>query len=450
MPPLHLNRTLLLLALTAPLAWAQTPIPAGLEIGFEERIRSEDWDNLLDHTDSKADYRSQYRFRTRLWAQYSNGKNFEIVGGLLNENRKITRPETTIYNGREIIFETLYADYRPTPAFSVRVGRQNLMRGEGFVLFDGSPGDGSRSQYFNAVDVAWTTGKSRLEFLVISNPQKDRYLPVMNKIETPAEMNRLIEWDEQALGLYLTHSGSTVGLAEAYYFFKTERNFDRTNRAIYQPDRSFSTLGGRLLKNFEGGWTASGELAGQWGRQDAPDTAPPGDPGKNIHAWGGYTRLKKTFGGSWTPRASIGYIGLSGQDPNRSDQITAWNPVFGRWPKWSELFIYTQAPEKGVAYWTNTGMWELEFRCTPLPKFDLRATYYSLSALQPLAPQTGTTFSTGKKRGDLWQVRADFTFSPYLKSHVVYEHLQPGNAYIGHDPGHYLRCEITYLFKQRL
>ena len=32
-----------------------------------------------------------------------------------------------------------------------------------------------------------------------------------------------------------------------------------------------------------------------------------------------------------------------------------WDPLFSRWPKWSELYIYTQFRETGVAYWTNTG-----------------------------------------------------------------------------------------------
>lgn len=420
--------------------------PAGFEVGFEERIRSEDWDNLIDHQDPKPDYRTQYRFRTRFWARYHNGSDLEIVAGLLNENRTIPRPGTAAFNGREVFFETLYADYAFTPALSLRVGRQNLVRGEGFVLFDGTTGDGSRSQYFNAADIAYAWGQSRLEFLAISNPLNDRYLPVLNKIENPAEMNRLTEWDEQALGVYFTTKAWAGAQLDSYYLYKTERNFDRTNRAIYQPDRYFSTLGGRLAKDFRGGWTATGEFAYQWGRQ----VASPGAPASDIRAWGGYARLKKTFVAPWKPSASVGYVGLSGQDPHRTGTITAWNPVFGRWPKWSELYIYSQAPEKGVAYWTNTGMWELEFRCAPTPSLGLRATYCRLAALEPLAAQAGPVFGTGRQRGDLWEVRADYTFSSRFKVHGVYEHLEPGNAYSGRDGGRYLRFEMTYLLKTHL
>ena len=438
------------LTLSTFIGFAQSLAPAGFEVGFEERIRSEDWDNIIDHNDQNPDYRTQYRFRTRAWVQYHNGSDLEIVAGVLNENRKITRPDTAVFNGREVLFETLYLDYKFTPAVSVRVGRQNLVRGEGFILFDGNTGDGSRSIYFNAVDLSYAWGKSKIEFLAISNPLKDTFLPVINRIENPSERNRLTEWDEQALGLYLASQDWLEAQTEAYYFYKTERNFDLTNKAIYQPDRSFSTLGGRFVKEAPAGWTATGEAAYQWGREQASIQAPSGSAGKRIGAWGGYVRIKKGFDAAWKPSASLSYIGLSGQDPRRADRITAWNPVFGRWPKWSELYIYSQAPEKGLSYWMNTSMWELEFRCAPTPALGLRATYYHLSALEPLATTPGPIFSTGKTRGAIWEIRADYALNPQFKAHAVYEHLKPGSAYSGADGGHYLRFEVIYLFKRRL
>jgi len=43
---------------------------------------------------------------------------------------------------------------------------------------------------------------------------------------------------------------------------------------------------------------------------------------------------------------------LSGDDPD-SDDWEGWEPLFGRWPKWSESYIYTLINENGVAYWSN-------------------------------------------------------------------------------------------------
>ena len=48
--------------------------------------------------------------------------------------------------------------------------------------------------------------------------------------------------------------------------------------------------------------------------------------------------------------ARVFYVGLSGNDPSRPNVIGNWDPLFSRWPQWSELAIYSQVPENGVAY----------------------------------------------------------------------------------------------------
>ncbi|MBI1752796.1 MAG: alginate export family protein [Acidobacteria bacterium] len=422
------------------------PSDSKYEFGFEERVRSEDWDNIADHNNAKADYRTHYRFRTRAWLTANLTKDLELSAGLCSENRKTTRPENFRYNGREVVFDTLYLDYTFSPAFSVRVGRQNLMRGEGFVLFDGSSGDGSRTTYFNAIDATFTWSKSKLEFLVISDPKEDK-LPVVNEIKNPAEKVLLNEWDEQGLGLYYTGREIPGTSLEGYYFYKTEKkDYRAVTSPALQPDRRIHTLGGRVVQDLQGGWTLSAEAAGQQGTQDArPGTL---DHARDISAWGGYARTKKTFEGGWKPSVSLAYIAQSGQDRS-SDKITAWDPIFSRWPKWSEFYVISVAPEKAIGYATNNSMWEAEFKCSPTKALDLRATLYKMAAMEAPAAAPGPIFSNGKDRGLLWQTRADYRFSPSLKGHVLYEHFTPGSFYSGDDSGHFLRFEFSYTFKTR-
>ncbi len=404
--------------------------------GFEERVRSEDWDDIIDHDATKADARTHYRFRTRVWGQVQKG-GWSFAAGLNNENRKTTRPGNYPYNGREVFFETLNVGYRFSQEWALTVGRQNLMRGEGFILMDGTPGDGSRSLYFNALDLVWTPGNSKLELMAISNPSKDKYLPVLNKIENQGE-NRLVEWDERAIGLYFTQNLGQGAQGDAYYFYKSETKLE--SKPEMGRDRRFHTLGGRLLQPFGEGWSFAIEAAGQQGKIRSQDR----EGARDIEAWGGYTRLKKAFDASWKPSLSLGYIGLSGQDPRSTDRSTAWQPLFGRWPKWGELYIYTQIPETRVAHWTNTGMWELEFKCKPSAKWDLRATYYKMDAYQPLTAATHPILATGKNRGDVWQARVDYQPIQSLKTHLLYEYLKPGNAYRGQDAGYFLRFDVSW------
>ncbi len=171
-----------------------------LEFGFQERVRSESWDNVVDHRDTAADFRTQYRFRTRVWAVVPLGENLAFAAGLVNENRKVARPGVA-FNGREVIFETLYLDWRPGPAWSLRAGRQTLMRGDGFVLMDGGALDGSRTGYVNALDLAWTDGDLKVEFRAIADPVKERYLPCLNGTDNPRERQMLNERDESALAV---------------------------------------------------------------------------------------------------------------------------------------------------------------------------------------------------------------------------------------------------------
>ena len=56
-------------------------------------------------------------------------------------------------------------------------------------------------------------------------------------------------------------------------------------------------------------------------------------------------------------------------------------------------------------------------------------------------------FGTGKDRGNLWQVRADYTLNSRWKGHALYESLNPGDFYAGTDGGYFLRFEVVYTTK---
>jgi hypothetical protein len=165
---LHFPTTTLLALTLATLACTAaaggTPPANRLELGFEERVRSENWDNSTDFDQKAVDTRHQWRFRTRAWAKWNAGANTDFVFGLANESRKLTTPQVALAMD-ETVFESLYLEHRFADGASVRAGRQNLQKGDGFILTDGGPLDGSRVAYFNALDLGWTSGKSRLDLL---------------------------------------------------------------------------------------------------------------------------------------------------------------------------------------------------------------------------------------------------------------------------------------------
>jgi len=427
---------LLSIALLFGTAGAADPAPDAdatrLEIGFEERVRSENMENLSDWDDSHSDTRQWWRFRSRFWTKLNVGRRAEFYLGLNNENRKVTEPDTE-FRFDEVIVENLYVNLALTPQLSVKVGRQNLVRGEGFMFIEGNPLDGSRTAYFNAVDVAWSPVKDlKLELIGISNPDHDIYLPRIND-----KHKALIDWDEEAVGVYATDRTRRGQSLDAYYFYKRESGDPRDPAdPQYQPERRVHTLGGRLEQSLGGGWSAAGELAGQWGGQH-PDTP--------IRAMGGYTWVRKTFSHAWKPTTQVGYWRFSGDDPDTPANEN-WDPLFNRWPAWSELYIYSQWPEKGLAYWTNTGMWQAEATVTPWRTVKARATYYHLSASHPYPGDPGL-FAGGTHRGDMFQVRVDVAPNSSWRGHVVFERFWPGSFYTGDSPGYFFRFEIIYTIK---
>ena len=438
-----LRRSLSILCLGLGTLLAQEGSPA-LEFGFQERVRSESWDNLVDHRDITPDFRTQYRFRTRVWGVVPLKDDLTFAAGLVNENRKVARPDQA-FNGREVVFETLYLDWRMAPAWSLRAGRQNLMRGDGFVLWDGGALDGSRAAYVNALDLAWTANAFTVEFLAISDPSKDRYLPRLNETDNPKERQLLNERDEAALGVYATwrREGREV---QAYAFHKTERNDLRAaTDPLFVPDRRVETLGARLSDHLGQGLAATGEFAIQSGRQAGrPGTR---EPTSDIRAWGGQAKLTQAFEQPFRPEVTVGWVGLSGDDPTAAAR-GGWDPLFSRWPKWSELYVYSQVPEAGVATWSNLNSWEATVQARPNARLGVRASLFWMRAFQPVTGK-GPIFATGLGRGRIMELRADLTLSEQWQGHVLYERLDPGTFYAGPDAGRFFRVEMIYTLRQR-
>jgi hypothetical protein len=405
---------------------------SGLTYGAEERIRSENWSNVVDFNSKVADERHQVRFRTRLWMGISLGKHIDLFAGLNNEFKKQTTPDLKL-DSDEIVFESCYLDIKNIfiPGLSLRIGRQNLFKGDGILIFEGDPQDGSRTTYFNAADLSYSYKKSSLELIGILDPKRDQFLPRINDKSKP-----LIEWKEQAVGFYYTDKNHPRTQFENYYFYKKETLDSRsTLNRQFQPDRHLHTAGTRIMHTFDKGLSLTGEFATQWGRQQ---------PGNDIRGLGGYGYLKKSFDRGWKPYLQAGAWAFSGDDP-ATPGIEGWDPLFARWPKWSELYLYSLSREKGVAYWTDIWMTQAEAGFSPHRLLDVRLTYFHLQAFHPF-PGDPNVFGRGKNRGEMLQGRMDLKINKNVKGHVLYENLLPGSFYASKDAAYFLRFEVVFSF----
>src|SRR5690242_1005733 len=305
-----------------PCAPGQQSGERAFQWGFEQRVRNENWDNILDYNDATADTRNQVRYRTRLWGNLPVTRDIDLFVGLNQETNQIVNPRAP-YRLDEIIFDNAYIDFKKlfVKGLSLRVGRQNIIEGEGFLFLEGGPFDGSRAIYFNAVDLAYTRRKARLELIAIDDPYKDRFLPRIHDRSKP-----IIEWNEQAVGAYYTNKNSARTSFETYYFLKKEfHDYRAPSNPQFQPDRHIHTAGGRVIHSPAKNWTLAGEMAMQWGSQH---------PATRIGGWGGNGYARRTFARAGKPYLQAGYYAISGDDPKTRDRIEGFDPLFSRWPKW--------------------------------------------------------------------------------------------------------------------
>lgn len=407
-----------------------------LRWGFVERIRQAYILNGIDLESDIDDDRNYIRVRSQLWASFRPVDGVELYAKINNEHRHWMKPDID-FDIDEFIFENLYLKLERIGGspVSVIVGRQNIMLGEGFVLLDGGPLDGSRTAYMNAFRMIVENDERSLELHLISDPHRDEYLPRVNSKQKP-----LIEWDETGAGIYFTEKKLSTLKLETYYEFKREKQEDDLI-----PETTLHTFGVRVSGSPLERLGIAAELAAQAGERGENDR----------RGLGGYVHATYSVPAPLEPKFTAGAVYLSGDDPTTAD-YEGWDPLYSRWPKWSELYIYTLIRESGVAYWTNMIAPYVGLDLKPHERLALVARGYLLSAPET-SPRVwdeglGTwtplpMFGDGTRRGTLFSARLKWSFTKYLTGHLLWEGFDPGSYYRdGADTAHFLRWEVMFRY----
>jgi hypothetical protein len=418
---------LLLALLTATTLAAQdAPFPK-LKLIFVERFRFEAWDNAVSLDDTAADTFAYTRNRTTLGLRWLTAKNVEVLGKVTNEFRVYLAPKDRAFNAHEVFVDNLYVKWtipgrRP---FIFTAGRQDINLGEGFVIADSTPLDGSRSYYFNALrfDAEVAPGH---ELIVFAHAQetRDKYLPIINERE-----QALVEQPERALAVYYSGAFGKAKV-DAYAVRKTVEE-----TGTWLAGR-VDTFGARAQVPISKPLVLTGEGAFQTGTH--------GEAGRA--AFGGIAHL------DWSPAWRVpflktlvlGGIHLSGDDPATA-RMEAWDPIFSRWPKWSEGYIQTFNRESRPAYWSNLNSVYGSLVLDLGARANATITAHRLGAERTLPG--AFPGGTGLHRGGLVVGRLNFTISKLLSGHVQWDHFEPGDFYAPEaDAFNWLRFELMFRY----
>jgi hypothetical protein len=124
---------------------------------------------------------------------------------------------------------------------------------------------------------------------------------------------------------------------------------------------------------FGTGWKLRGEFAHQFGSYEN---------GNDRTGDGGYAYISRKYEEvALKPSFELGGAYLSGDDPNTTNKVEAWDPLFSRWPWMSELYVLSYGTETGiVGYWTNLQLYRASFRLSLDPETGLDLSYNYLRA----------------------------------------------------------------------
>jgi hypothetical protein len=227
-----------------------------LKFAFSERMRLETWDNTVGFDSSLADENKYTRTLSSLTAEWKPFDSLLLVCKITNEFCYYFAPDDREFTINEFFFDQLYL--KAVKPFgltgSLTAGRQDIRFGEGFVVMDGSPLNGSSSAYFNGIKLDYQIcPQNMLSMFYVYQSPIDRLLPTVND-----QSQKFVEQPEEGHALFF--SGSIGNLKyEPYYIHK---NIYETS--TLKEESSIETLGLRALVPLNRGLEFTVEAASQW------------------------------------------------------------------------------------------------------------------------------------------------------------------------------------------
>lgn len=422
----------------------------GYSWGGDVRLRGVTFDNIPVSRDppgvARGGQNNFMRFRTRLWAEGTVTEDVALRLRVVNEFRYYGKPDTTDNWDAldEIIVDSLYLDWNKLfgDTLDLRLGRQDLVYGTGKLILEGTPLDGSRTIYMDAIKASLRViPDTSLDIVGIYNQaENDLAINSQNRDLTGVGPG-YYDITESGGFVYAKNKSIEMMPLEAYYIYKQESDWVRNPGATNEmtvPENTINTLGVRLMPKANEQFDGNLELAYQFG-----DTGNNDMSGLMVDALANW---HMPYGGDTKPCLGLGWYYLSGDDPATADD-EGWNPLWARWPQYSELYIYSFDYD-GAGRWSNVSMPHIDYTMSPMGK----AWKMKLMGAYMMAPEKNGP-GGGGERGLLGVWRNDFLLAEKLLGqkdklfgHFLVEALGPGNYYNVSDTAYFIRLELSYAF----
>jgi hypothetical protein len=403
-----------------------------------------------------------FRFRTRIWTTIKPATDFELNARVTTEPREWMKPSyqnapppgsewsqrapVTGWDWTEGIIDQLNVRWTNIcgQPLCATVGRQDLMLGETlnwWLVADGTPLDGSRTFFLDSARLTYNIPdcKTTVEAIYIDQgAMNDRWLPPINGLDKP-----LVEQNERGAIFFVSNKSIRKTQLDAYFIYKHD-----DMKAIPNSDSGeIYTIGSKISGDIADNWKYSFEGAYQFGRKQfwvmAPTPYNNKTPYQDLQAGGINSYVKYLFKDSLNNQLRFSYEFLSGDDQTTAGTNEGFDLLWGRWPRWSELYIYSS--ESRAAQYANLHRFGPGWSISPTKKTTFSADYYALFSAET-GPADATKYGTGNFRGHFIQAVLKHKFSPHVSGHLWSEFLFPGDYFAHHSMMTFLRAEMLLTF----
>jgi hypothetical protein len=431
----------------------KNPVP-WFKWGGDMRLREHYANNMRKLNQELVGHEEHFqRDRTRVWATITPVQDFDINARLTWEFYNFCRPQgvagTSLEDRRdtdfsEAIFDNLNVKWNNAFGLpsTLTAGRQDIMLGDGWLVMDGTPLDGSRTFFFDALryNYRFDSYKTTVDTIFISQTNDtNQWLEPINHRKPIIGAEPVIEQDELGAIVWLSNKSIEKTELNGYVMYKNDNGV-----AANGDEGDIYTYGARAAGAIDDNWKYSAEAAQQLGHKKNFFTD------QDMHdlcAFGLNSRLSYFLNDPLNNNFRLAYEFMSGDDPD-TKTIEAFDPLWARWPRWSELYVYTVAAETRIGEITNLHRLGPGWSFNPCKKLEVVTDYQLLFADENTRAGNAMFSDNGLFRGELITAWLKYKFNPFISGHLVGEFFFPGNYYsdFANDPAVFLRYELTLTF----
>jgi hypothetical protein len=425
----------------------------GLEMGLDLRLREVYARNILTVSDSLEGDKHYQRIRTRWSTKWHLDEDTTFNTRLVWEFWNHCDPAggwNPVFGQRSTDFDEAIFDIfnvRIQNAFdlplTLTVGRQEIILGTGWLVLDGTPADGSRTIFFDAIRGTYDFSEStKLDLIYIQQyDDEEKYIKPFNHHAVQNRRHLTQKGDERGFIAYLTHKADGGQQQELYYMYKDEQISEWAD--TYSPggqDADIHTIGGRLAGPLSDHWSYSAEVAKQFGDRN----------GNTLQALGTNSKLTYAFHDAKQSEMHVGYEYMSGNDPDSSAD-EQFDTMWGDWPQYQrggDLQSYIWTREGNLGEVSNLHRLGVGHSFKPSDVWTMATDYNLLWADENSESATAGYSNSGKFRGHMLTGLLTYQCCKNFRTQFLVDYFIPGNYYESPtgDDAYFARINMEWTF----